>query len=139
MGRYCRLFQVFEVFSCMTGDPHVFSRFGIKVAEVFPIIRNLAVTTRITINYSRSDFFLKWILKSKQYVKLPLDLKIFFSLQYGKSLSMVRLSLVLKSNESLPKFGKTTVNSLLGTIKLSLFLINNLYIDSRSFGDNYCA
>ena len=111
----------------MTGDPHVFSRFGIKVAEVFPIITNLAVTTRITINYSRSDFFLKWILKSKQYVKLPLDLKIFFSLQYGKSLSMVRLSLVLKSKESLPKFGKTTVNSLLGTMKLSLFLINNLF------------
>ena len=127
MGRYCRLFQVFEVFSCKTGDPHVFSRFGMKVAEGLPIIRNLAVTTRITINYSRSDFFLKWILKSKQYVKLPLDLKIFFSLQYCKSLSMVRLSLVLKSNERLPKFGKTTVNSLLGTMKLSLFLINNLF------------
>ena len=105
----------------------MFSRFGMKVAEGFPIIRNLAVTTRITINYSRSDFFLKWILKSKLYVKLPLDLKIFFSLQYCKSLSMVRLSLILKSKESLPKFGETTVNSLLGTMKLSLFLINNLF------------
>ena len=43
---------------------------------------------------------------------LHLDLKIIFSLQYGKSLFIVCLSLVLKSNESLPKYGKTKVNSL---------------------------
>ena len=58
-------------------------------------------------------------------LSLHLDLKIIFSLQYGKSLSIVRLSLVLKSNESLPKYGKTKVNSLLGTMKLRSFLINN--------------
>ena len=40
---------------------------------------------------------------------LHLDLKIIFSLQYGKSLSIVCLSLV---DESLPKYGKTKVNSL---------------------------
>ena len=57
-------------------------------------------------------------------LSLHLDLKIIFSLQYGKSLSIVRLSLVLKSNESLPKYGKTKVNSLLGTMKLMSFLIN---------------
>ena len=51
-------------------------------------------------------------------LRLHLDLKIIFSLQYGKSLSIVRLSLVLKSNESLPKYGKTKVNSLLETMKL---------------------
>ena len=51
-------------------------------------------------------------------LRLHLDLKIIFSLQYGKSLSIVCLSLVLKSNESLPKYGKTKVNSLLETMKL---------------------
>ena len=39
-----------------------------------------------------------------------------------KSLSIVRPSLVLKSNESLPKFGKTKSNSLLGTKVNSLFI-----------------
>ena len=51
-------------------------------------------------------------------LRLHLDLKIIFSLQYGKSLSMVRLSLALKSNESLPKYGKTKVNFLLETMEL---------------------
>ena len=52
---------------------------------------------------------------------LHLDLKIIFSLQYGKSLYTVRLSLLLKSGESLPKYGKTKLSSLLGTMKLRTF------------------
>ena len=59
-------------------NPHVFSRSGIKVAEGFPIKSNLAVTTRITINYFRAGFFLKWILESKQCVKSTLRSKIHF-------------------------------------------------------------
>ena len=55
-------------------------------------------------------------------LSLHLDLKIIFSFQYGKSLSIVRPSLVLKSNESLPKFGKTKSNSLVGTKVNSLFI-----------------
>ena len=121
MVRYYRLFNAFEAFSCKIGDLHVCSRSGIKVSEGFPILSNLVVTARITINYSRADFFLKWILKSKQCVNS------FFNLQYGKSLSTVRLSLVLKSNESLLKYVKTKVNSLLGAMKLWSFLINNLF------------
>ena len=50
----------------------MFSRSGIKVAKGFPIISNLAVTTRITINHSRANFFLKWIPKSKQCDKSTL-------------------------------------------------------------------
>ena len=57
MVRYCRLSNVLKAFFCKIGDPHVFSRSGIKVVEDFPIINNLAVTTRITINFSRADFF----------------------------------------------------------------------------------
>ena len=53
MARYCRLFNVFKAFSCKIGDPHVFSRSGIKMAESFPIIINLTVTTHITIDYSK--------------------------------------------------------------------------------------
>ena len=119
MIRYCRLFNVFEEFFCKIGGPHVFSCSGIKVVESFPIISNLAVTTRITINYSRVEFFLKWIFKSKQCVKS--------SLRSKNSLSIVCLSLLLKSNENLPKYGKTKVNSLLGAMKLRSFLINNLF------------
>ena len=127
MVRYCRLFNVLKAFSCKIGDSHVFSCSGIKVSEGFPIISNLAVTTCITINYSRANFFLKWIFKSKQCVKFTFRSKNYFTLQYGKSLSIVRLSLVLKSNESLPKYGKTKVNSFLGTMKLRSFLINDLF------------
>ena len=47
----------------------MFNRSGIKVAEGFPIIINLAVATRITISYPRANFFLQWIFKSKQCVK----------------------------------------------------------------------
>ena len=43
---------------------------------------------------------------------LHLDLKISFSLQYCKSFYSLSKPLVLKSNESLPKYGKTKVNSL---------------------------
>ena len=39
-------------------------------------------------------------------LSLNLDIKIAFSLQYGKSLSIVCFSLVLKKNDSLPKYGK---------------------------------
>ena len=39
-------------------------------------------------------------------LSLHLDLKIIFNLQNGKFLSIVRLSLVLKSSEALPKYGK---------------------------------
>ena len=48
---------------------------------------------------------------------LHLDLKITFSLQGGKLSSIVRLSFVLKLSEALPKYGKTQINSLLGTTK----------------------
>ena len=127
MVRYCRLFNVFEAFSCKIGDSHVFSRSDIKLAEGFPIVSNLADTIRITINYSRANFFLSESLNRNSVLSLHLDLNIIFSLQYGKSVSIVRLSLVLKSSESLPKYGKTKVNSLLGTMKLRSFLINNLF------------
>ena len=59
-------------------------------------------------------------------LSLHLDLKITFCLQYGKFLSIVRLSLVLKSSESLPKYDKMKGNSLLETIKIRSFLMNNL-------------
>ena len=77
------MFNVFEAFSCKIGDPHVFSRSGGKVLEGFPIISNLAVTTHLTINYSRADFFLKWVLKSKQYVKFTFRSENFSSV-YNK-------------------------------------------------------
>ena len=62
----------------MIEDPHVVSRSGIKMAEGFPIISNPAVTTRLMINYYRADFFLKWILKSKQCVRSTLRSKNYF-------------------------------------------------------------
>ena len=105
----------------------MFSRSSIKVVEGFSIISNLAVTTRITINYSRANFFSSESLNQNSVLSLHLDLKITFSLQYGKSLSIVRPSLVLKSSESLPKYGKTKVNSLLEGMNLRSFLINNLF------------
>ena len=127
MVRYCRLLNDFKTFSCKIRDPHVFSHSSIKVTEDLFVISNLAVTKRIAINYSRADFSLKWISES-----LHLDLKITFNLQYDKFLSEVLLSLALKSTETLPKYGKTQINSLLGNLKLrSLWiysLVKNFFI-----------
>ena len=75
----------------------------------------------MTMNYSRAIFFSSESLNRKKVLSLHLDLNITFSLQYGNSLSMVRLSLVLKSSEILPKHGQTKVNSLLRTMKLRSF------------------
>ena len=53
-----------DIAHCLTflrrsiGDPHMFSRSDMKVAEGFAIISNLAVL-RVMINYSRANFFLK--------------------------------------------------------------------------------
>ena len=52
MVRYSRLFNVFEMFSSKIRDSHIFIHCGIKVAEGFPMINNLAGATCITINYS---------------------------------------------------------------------------------------
>ena len=78
MVRYCKLFHVCKAFFCKIADPHMFSRSDIKVAEVFSIVSNLAVTSRITISYSRANFFLKRIVKSKQCVKATLRSKYYF-------------------------------------------------------------
>ena len=56
--------------------------------------------------YQSKFFFSSESLNRNSVLSLHLDPKITFSLQYGKSLSVVRLSLVFKSSESLPKHGK---------------------------------
>ena len=77
--------------------------------------------------FQNKFFFSSESLNWNSKFSLHLDIKIIFNLQYRKSLSIVRLSPVLKSSESLLKHGKTKVNSLLGTMKLRSFLINNLF------------
>ena len=49
----------YKIVTCDTGDHHVFSRSDIKVTKKFFVTSNLEVTARITINYYRSNFFLK--------------------------------------------------------------------------------
>ena len=46
-------------------------------------------------------FFSSGSLNRNSELSVHLELTINFSLQYGKSLSIIRLSLALKSNESL--------------------------------------
>ena len=66
----------------------------------FSLISNLALTTRITINYSKSKFFFsRQYLNRNRLLSLNLDLQITVSLQYGKFLSIVRLYIVFKSSE----------------------------------------
>ena len=108
-----------EAISCRIGSPHMFSHSDIKVKTYFFVISNLAVTKRTTINYPRSNFFLK--LNWNRVLSLHLELKITFSLQYGQSPYIVWLSLVPKSSERLPKYGKTKVNSLVGNMTLRSF------------------
>ena len=47
----------------------MFRRSGKKMLESFYVISNLVVTTRVAVDYSREDFFLKGIFKSKQIAK----------------------------------------------------------------------
>ena len=82
----------------------MFNLSGVKVTGSFSVVRNLAVTTRIAINYSRADSFLQ---------------VNFFQL--------VRLNLTIRLSEVLPRYGKTQINSLLGTMKLSSLWINSLF------------
>ena len=56
---YCRLLNIFKAFFYKIRNPHVFSYSNLKVMEGFSVISNLADTTRIAINYSRADIFLK--------------------------------------------------------------------------------
>ena len=142
MVRYCRLLSVFKAFSCKIRDPHLFNRSGIKVTEGFSVICNIAATTCIAINYSRMDFFSSESLKRNKMLSLHLDLKSTLNLQYGKFPSIVRLSLVLKSSEALPKYSKAQINSLLGIMKLrSLWIYSlfkkNLIKWARDYGDMY--
>lgn len=67
-------------------------------------------------------------MKQNKLLSLHIDLKIPFSLQYGKFPSVVLLSLVLKFNEVWPKYGKTKVTPLLKTMKGKSLKINDLYI-----------
>ena len=54
-------------------------------------------------------------------LSLHLELKITFSLQYGQSPYIVWLSIVPKSSERLPKYDKTKVKSLVGSMTLRSF------------------
>ena len=83
-------FTFFEIFSCKIGAPHVSSCSGIKVTEGFSIISNLVVTTRITISYSRANFFLKQLFEQKQSVKSTLRSKNYF--QFTKQLGSFYIS-----------------------------------------------
>ena len=56
---------------------------GMKVAEVFSIICNLAVTTHKTISYSRAIFFSSESLNRNSVLSLHVHLKTIFSLQYA--------------------------------------------------------
>ena len=98
IGYYIMFLRCFPV---SLGIPHVFTLSTIKLREGFSVISNsnLAVTTHITINYSRVIFFLKWFFKLKQVVPCTRTSRITFSLQYGKSLSIAPCSFVPKSSE----------------------------------------
>ena len=52
------------------------------------------------------DFFPSESLKRNKVLSLHLDLKIIFNLQNGKLLSIGHHSLVFKSSQALPKYGK---------------------------------
>ena len=138
MVRYCRLFNVFEAFSSEIRVPHVFSSSGIKVEEGFSVLRNLAVTIPLTITYFIANFFLKKIFKSEEAVKSKLRSKTYFHF------FIIHLRPVLKSYEILPKYGKKKFNSLLGTMTLRFFFINNLFRNFliywfNKFWDIYCV
>ena len=64
---------------------------------------------------------------TKVTVKSTLRSKNYFNLQNGKFLSIVRLSFVLKSSEALPKYGKTQIKSLWGTVKLRSLWTKSLF------------
>ena len=125
--------------------PWVLSCSGIKLTQGFFLISNLAVTALITIDFTRTIFFSSESSNRNKLLSLHLDLKYTLSLQYGKCLSILCLSLVLKSSEIIPKYKITKANSLLWTKKVRYFLINDIFkqlshwctkIHSRRFLEN---
>ena len=59
MFRYYRLLNVFKVFFCKIRETHVFNHSGVKDTDSSAVISKLAVTTRIVINCSSTNFFLR--------------------------------------------------------------------------------
>ena len=79
--------------------------------EDFSVKCNLAVTTHTTINHSTGNFFSSESLNWDRVLGLHLGLKMTFGLRYSKSLFIVCFRIALKSSGTLPKYGKTKVNS----------------------------
>ena len=98
-----------------------------KMSKPFSVISKLAVTTRIAVDYSREDFFLEGIFESKKLPSLQMDVKTTLSLQNGIFFSIVHLRRALQSSEDLTLQGSRYTNCSLGTVKLTLFLTNDLF------------
>ena len=107
------------------GDPHVLIPPGIKPAEGFSIISKLAVTACLMINYSRANFVLKGILKPKHDIRSAIRSKTYC--QWTISFYNSPQILNLKSNNTLPKYGKTKVKPPLRKYEIKVFFTNNLF------------
>ena len=66
---------------------------------MFTVIKKLAVSTLIAIDYSREDFFLRETLNINKLPSLEVDLKTTLSLQNGIFFSIVHVTRALKSSE----------------------------------------
>ena len=76
-------------------------RSGKKMLESFYVISNLVVITRIAVDYSREDFFLKGISESKQVTKSAKGSKNNIKLTNDIFFSIMCLKHAFKSREDL--------------------------------------
>ena len=92
-----------------------------KVSEGFSVISNLAVTTRIAVEYSTEDFFLKGITESKQVTKSESGSKNNIKLTEW----CVFLNRASQTCSQI-KIGQTHTNCSLRIVKLTLILTKKL-------------
>ena len=115
------VFSVFNTFSCLIRSSHMFGRSSKNMSEIFPMISNLTFTTRIMVDYFRSNFFSRETLNLNKLPSLQVDLKTRLSLQngiffqgFGREITKVeQMNLPRFPCFSLPDFSQSSISNML--------------------------
>ena len=106
---------------------HMLCNSSEKVAVCFTIVRNLTVTTQVSVNSVRADLFLIGIFITElSELTLQGDWKITLSLQNFKLFSIELTKQVLSCSNLFPIKGRTQTGSFFEAVSTTSFLIKTL-------------
>ena len=124
--RYCWLFDTFKMLSSYIRYTHMLCNSSEKVVVFFTIVRNLTVTTQISVNSVRADLFLMGIFITEQRSHFTRWMENNFSLQNFKLFSIELTKHVLSCSNLFPIKGRTQTGSFFEAVSTTSFLIKTL-------------